>query len=112
MIREDMRLRDIMLALVERFAKANGYIEVETCSEFRTRYIKPTWEDDAIIDVIPKIELESTSITSRISYDSIGSTFFIEYNEYGELIAIFAYGEVAYKIAVAMKDEVELNINN
>ena len=112
MIRKEMRIKDIMLALVERFAKANGYIEVETCSEFRTRYIKPTWEDEVIIDVIPKIELESTSISSRISYDSLGSTFFIEYNEYAELIAIFAYGDVAYKMAVEMKDEIELNINN
>lgn len=108
-----MKIKDIMIVFAERFAKANGYIEVETYSESRYRYIKPTWEDEQIMeDYVPKIEIEVTNISSRLSFEDTGSSFFIDYRDDCKLSAFFAFGEVAFKLAISIKNEIETMINN
>lgn len=107
-----MEIRDIMLAIEKRFAKANGLIEVDTNSDSRKRYIKPTWDEDNLINEVPKIEVQFTDISCKLSYEEIGSSFFLEYKNSNELWAFFAYGDKAFRIASNIKNDIDQMIIN
>lgn len=107
-----MEIRDIMLSIEERFAKANGFIEVKTNRESTKRYVKPTWEEDKTINEVPEIEVRFTDISCKLSYEEIGSSFFLEYKNSNELWAFFAYGDRAFKMASRIKNDIDQMIIN
>lgn len=102
-----MTIKDIMLDIESKFAKANGLIEVDTNSDSRKRYIKPTWDEDNLIGEVPKIEVQFTDTSCKLSYEEIGSSFFLEYKNSNELWAFFAYGDKAFKMASIIKNDID-----